>query len=190
MHTDQPAARIHGYHVTELETDVKIFLGLPPHNGWSNMSRGDGYFDRFCASKYGEAVWSAACKKASDDAATQRAYDENPVPPVLQHPNSAPSPQAAALAAALMDYIDMTGGADGMSTGSGKDPRIVRAAAVVALKLAGFTYGPADGSPGSDSEYERQRGTLHPGGIRTPGFVSRPEDPLRFDSVDRAPTNR
>jgi hypothetical protein len=130
------------YNVTELEADVKIFLGLAPYNGWSNMSRGDGYFDRACASKYGEAVWSAACKKANDEVAAQlreslehRARAESPA---LQHPNLAPTTQAAALAAALMDYIDLTGGADGMSTGSGKDPRIVRAAAVAALKLAGF----------------------------------------------------
>lgn len=122
------------YNVTELEADVKIFLGLPPYQGWSNMSAHDGYFDRQCAGKYGEAVWAEACRQAS----------AAPDLVAASHPNKPLEPQASlasVLASALVDYINMTGGPDGMSTGSGKDPRLVRASAVEALKLAGINLG-------------------------------------------------
>lgn len=73
------------------------------------------------------------------------------------------------LALALIRFIDMTGGIDGMSTGSQDDPRFVRLLALGALEDAGMPYSKNTllAQRGVD-----QRGTLHPGGIRTPGFVT------------------
>jgi hypothetical protein len=81
-------------------------------------------------------------------------------------------PREVAMAEALIAFLNMSGGADGQRTGFG-DPRKVRAAAVAALAGSGFKYeyGKAPFPP-DEAERERQKGTLHPGGIRTPGFVS------------------
>lgn len=75
------------------------------------------------------------------------------------------------LCLALIRFLDMTGGIDGMGTGTQDDPRFVRILALGALEDAGMSYSQNTllKPRGVD-----QRGTLHSGGIRTPGFVSQP----------------
>ena len=84
------------------------------------------------------------------------------------------------LAIALIRFLDLCGGADGTECGRG-DPRVVRGLAVAALDKAGIAYGKSKVPlPGlDDAEHERQKGTLHAGGIRTPGFVSDPASQSR-----------
>jgi hypothetical protein len=91
------------------------------------------------------------------------------------------------LAIALIRFLDLTGGADGMSPGRG-DPQLVRGLAVAALDKAGIAYGKSKVPlPGlDDAEYERQKGTLHEGGIRTPGFYS--QRPFFDEPPTRTPT--
>lgn len=40
--------------MSELEKDVRKYLGLPPYNTMSNISYYDGHFLRFLYKKYGE----------------------------------------------------------------------------------------------------------------------------------------
>ena len=40
--------------------DARIYLGLPPYNTATNITRGDPYFNRACKEKYGESRWLAA----------------------------------------------------------------------------------------------------------------------------------
>ncbi len=36
--------------------DIKIFFGIPPHDGPTNVARGDGYFMKSIEKKYGDTV--------------------------------------------------------------------------------------------------------------------------------------
>jgi hypothetical protein len=69
--------------------------------------------------------------------------------------------QKAALAIVLIRFLDLTGGADGMSPGRG-DSMEVRAMALNALNRAGFAYGKAENElPGLEEPMmERPTGRL------------------------------
>lgn len=63
--------------MNDLEKDARIFCGLPPFHGWSNLSQGDGFFDASMRAKYGDAAWAAAVKSVVEREDEIRATAQN-----------------------------------------------------------------------------------------------------------------
>ena len=68
--------------LADILNDLKILRGMPPHDSWSNVCYGDGYFARSLETKYGADISSLEkvvgwAKRVKRYAAKKKKIDES-----------------------------------------------------------------------------------------------------------------
>lgn len=64
--------------IRKARDELKMLMGLPPYNNWSNICYGDGYFAQSLVQKYGMSIQELKqeTKMLRDEAEFRRAQDE------------------------------------------------------------------------------------------------------------------